>query len=128
MTEDDNEITPSDYEHAAKFKGELNYELILGKQINRVAMFRDTNIKQYASSIDTLVIMLAEELRANARKKQQKLGISPSVYEGMNNDKMRLWDELWTFINQDLEDHNLIFKTASFEIGTENRSRLDRKK
>jgi hypothetical protein len=127
MTDDD-DITPQDFEHASKFKSELNYELILGKQINRVALFRDINIKQYASSIDTLIIMLPEELRNNARKMQTKLGIEPSNYDGMNSEKLKKWDELWTFINLDLEDHNLIFKTSTFEVGTETRSRLDRKK
>jgi len=119
--EEDDDLKLSDFEHSTRFKSELNYELILGKQINRCAMYRDVNIKQYASSIDTLINMLPTELRNNARKKRDKLGLAKANYDGMTSDKLQLWDELSTFINQDLEDHNLIFRTSSFERGGENR-------
>jgi hypothetical protein len=121
MTEDDDDVSLSDFEHATRFKSELNYELILGKQINRCAMYRDVNIKQYASSIDTLINMLPDELRTNARKKREKLGLTKANYDGMTSEKLILWDDLWIFINKDLEDHNLIFRTSSFERGGENR-------
>jgi len=121
--DDDDDLTLADLDHSTRFKSELNYELILGKQINRVAMYRDVNIKQYASSIDTLIIMLPGELRNNARKMQSKLLIEKGSYDGMNTERLKQWDELWTFINGDLEDHDLIFKTASYEVGREDRTK-----
>ena len=115
--ENDDNITLGEIEKATQFKGELNYELILSKQINRIAIYREVNIKQYASSIDTLIIMLAKDLRREAKKERDRLGLILGDYDNMNKDRQRKYDDLWIYVNDLLEDNKLIFKKASFARG-----------
>lgn len=104
-----------------KYKSGLNYEYILGGQLTRVAIFRDTSVKKYASSVDTLIYMCPEIIRENSIKKRKTLGLTAGNYEGVNENKLSVYDELWIFINKELEDRNLIFKTSMFELGSENK-------
>ena len=114
MTKDE-PISKKDY-----YKGVINYEAILGGQITRAAMYRDTNLRQYASSIETYALMCPPEICDKALKRLSELGLVRCQYQSMNSQKQQLYDDLWRFINTCLKkDANLIFKTAHFEIGYE---------
>ena len=115
--EHEDDISLSDIEQETKYKGELHYELILGRQINRIAIFREVNIKQYASAIDTLIIMLPKDLRRTAKQKREKLDLKIVDYNGINDEKQGKYDELWETVNVSLDDRGLFFKTASFKRG-----------
>lgn len=74
--ETDDDLTIIDVEKATQYKDKLNYQIILGKQINRIAIYRDINIKQYASSIDTFITMLdPDEISPVVKKKREQLGL-----------------------------------------------------
>jgi hypothetical protein len=119
MSEEIDDLTIGDIEKATQFKDSLNYQILLGKQINRIAIYRDINIKQYASSIDTFIIMLdPDEIYPAVKKKRDALGLELCNYDGMNIDKQKKYDELWVFIHKQLKDHGLIFRSSSFEHGT----------
>lgn len=120
MGEEDNDtFSVRDMEQAMIYKDSLNYQLILGKQIDRIARFRDMNLKQYASSIDTLIIMLSKDMRGQAINKRNTLGLKAGDYDGMNIIKQSKYDELWITVNNILENNSLIFKTRSYEHGKE---------
>ena len=96
------------------YRGVVNYEAILAKQISRVAEYRsEKNIPLYEESVDTLILMMPLEMRNKALEYKKKHNI---VYGGDNNGKA-LYDDLWQFSNELLERGNLIFKTSTFEIG-----------
>jgi hypothetical protein len=120
MTEEiDNDLTIEDVEKSTQFKDSLNYQIILGKQINRIAIYRDVNIKQYASAIDTLIIMLdPDEIYPAVKKKRETLNLEPCNYDGMNIEKQKKYDELWVFIHKQLKMHGLIFKTSNLDRGS----------
>ena len=113
MTEEDNEgLSKREY-----YKGIIEIEGILGTHITHVAQYRDTNPRQYASSVETLILNSPSWIRNKGLKKLTELGLKRCDYDGMAMDKMLLYDKLWVFINVSLEESNLIFKTGSFEIG-----------
>jgi|WetSurMetagenome_2_1015567.scaffolds.fasta_scaffold154193_2 hypothetical protein len=120
MTEEiDDDLTIADVEKATQFKDSLNYQIIIGKQINRIAIYRDVNIKQYASAIDTLIIMLdPDEIYPMVKAKREKLNLDPCNYDGMNIEKQKKYDDLWVFIHKQLKDHGLIFRTSNYDRGT----------
>lgn len=119
MVEEDDGLTIGDIEKATQFKDSLNYQIILAKQINRIAIYRDVNIKQYASSVDTLIIMLdPDEIYPPVKKKRDSLGLEPCNYDGMNPEKQKKYDELWIFIHKQLKMHGLIFKTSNLDHGS----------
>jgi len=99
------------------YKGIIEYEGILSTHITHIAQYRDRNLKQYASSIETFVLMCPKGIRDKGLKKLTELGLKRCEYEGIATSRMRLYDDLWVFVNELLEDSNLIFKTGSFEIG-----------
>jgi len=119
MGEEDETFSVRDIERAAIYKDNLNYQLILGKQIDRIARFRDMSLKQYASSIDTLIIMMAKDMRGPAIKKRNDTGLKPGDYDNMNQEKQNRYDELWIYVNNMLEDHGMIFRTQQFDHGKE---------
>lgn len=116
--ETDDDLTIIDVEKATQYKDKLNYQIILGKQINRIAIYRDINIKQYASSIDTFITMLdPDEISPVVKKKREQLGLESCNYNGMNEEKQKKYDELLIFILKRLKDHGLIFPSSNIERG-----------
>ena len=103
-----------------RYKGVVNYEAILGAHINRIAIYRDTDPKKYASSVETYILMCPDNIRQDCIKQISRLGLKKARYDTMNADKMVLYDNLWSYVNEKLERKaNLIFKTAEYEIGKE---------
>lgn len=106
-----------EWEDKKFYRKELPIEPILGGQLTRIAVYRDTNLKQYASSIDTMILLCPDVIRKEMAKKRSELNLSSCEYENINPDKMRLYDDLWALINNELEIRNLIYKKSKYEIG-----------
>lgn len=102
-----------------EYKGVINYEAILAGQLNRIAISRDISNRQFASSVETFANMCPPEVAEASLKHLEKLGLSRCEYESITTTKMRLYDDLWRFINNELKKVGLIFKTSSYEIGLE---------
>lgn len=102
------------------YRGVINYENILGGQITRAAVYRDIDVKKYASSIETYLLMCPPDICDEAILRLSEIGLVRCEYDNMNSKKQLLYDDLWRFINRKLkEETNLIFKTGSFEVGYE---------
>ena len=95
----------------------LNYEGILSAHITRLMQNRDTNPKQYVSGIETLIIHTPKIVRAKALKKIQDLGLQLRAYGELSAQRLCVYDDLLIYINEELEDVNLIFRTGTFEVG-----------
>jgi hypothetical protein len=102
-----------------EYKDKINYEAILAAQINRMAMYRDTNLKQYASSVESFALMCPPNITGEAFKKMESLELHRGDYDSMNNEKLIKYDDLWIKINDLLKQEGLIFKQSSYEIGIE---------
>jgi len=102
-----------------EYKGVINYEAILAAQINRMAMYRDTNLKQYASSVESFALMCPPTISTNAFKELKELKLERGSYDSMTIAKLVKYDTLWSRINDLLKKEGLIFKQSSYEIGIE---------
>jgi hypothetical protein len=99
------------------YKGVINYEQILGTHITKMSQYRDSNLKQYCSSVETFILMCPKNIRTKSLEKLKELGLKRGVYHSITDDKLSLYDELWCYANEQLERENLIFKSGTFEIG-----------
>lgn len=98
------------------YKGIINYEQILGSHITKMSIFRDTNLKQYCSSVETFILMTPKGIRAKCFLKLKEMGLIRGDYSTPNL-KVLKYDDLWAFTNELLEKENLIFKSGVFETG-----------
>ena len=115
-------MTDEDFAILSKkeYRGVINYEGILGGHLNRVATYRDTDPKKYASSVETYALMCPPDICEKSLSYLKELGLKRCDYDGITIDKKLLYDELWQYINKALKDDaGLIFKTASYEVGIE---------
>lgn len=101
-----------EYSKQSKYQDGLNYEMILSGHMANIARYRDQNPRTYASSLETLVLMCPRELREKAQEFMQELHIGACRYTELKPETIKLYDRLWEFINQLLEEHNLIFRTS----------------
>jgi hypothetical protein len=108
---DEKKITRSSY------SGLINQEGILVAHINHMSVYRDSNINQYASSIETFIIMCPKNIRDEAMKKLTVLGLKRGGCMKISDKDQLAYDDLWIFTNELLEKNNLIFRTGTFEIG-----------
>lgn len=105
-------MTENKYSQKEKYQAAINYENILGMHISSIARYRDENPKRYISSIETFILMCPKEIRSKGFNKLTELGLRRCEYENITNKKKILFDDLWQFINELLEEKNLIFKTS----------------
>ena len=99
------------------YRNELPAEQLLLGHMIRVAIFRDKELKKYASSLDTLVLLLPVKIKIEAKKKRKELQIVIGDYDNMNAAKQRIYDDLLDFIIQELESEDIIWKQAGFAKG-----------
>lgn len=100
------------YTKQAKYQAGLNYEAILAGHMADIAKYREKHPRMYASSIETLILMCPREIRGKAQKRMHELNIGEGKYTGLNPSHIRLYDQLWQYVSELLEEHNLIFRTS----------------
>jgi len=110
-------MTRDDKQTRSNYSGLINQEGILVAHINHMAVYRDSNINQYASSIETFIIMCPKNIRNEALEKLKQLGLKRGGYIKITDKDQLAYDNLWIYTNELLEKNNLIFKTGTFEIG-----------
>lgn len=103
-----------------EYRGDLNYEAILAAQVNRIATYRDTNLRAYASSVETYGLMCPPEICISVLEKLDQLGLTRCNYNSLTSERLKLYDDLFIYINKQLKEvAGIIFKTSSYEIGLE---------
>lgn len=101
-----------EYIRQEKTHSSFNIEGIIGGHMAHMAMYRDHNPRQYASSIETLIVFCPSEVRKLAREKMKELGIRSCEYTNLSSDQIRKRDALTEYINSLLEERNMIYKAS----------------
>jgi hypothetical protein len=92
------------------FKKQLDSEGLLAMQLNRVAIYRDKNIRQYCSSIETLMLICPRKIRNKTIEHLKELQLIRGKYGSITEEKLVIYDDLLVFINELLEKHKMIWK------------------
>ena len=99
-----------------RYRGSVNYEMIISQQINRIADSRAKDTRVYEDNVDTLCYMLPKKLRDKAIEYKK----NNNVIRDMTDDGKQRYDEFLVFINELLElEANMIFKITTWELGTD---------
>lgn len=106
MTNEPNYVKESRYQEG------LNYESVLANFIGHIAQWRVKDPRMYASSVEALILMCPEAMYTKGMAKLEELKLIRCDYQSVNNEKMRLYDDLWRFMSKQLEDSNMIFKSS----------------
>ena len=94
-------------------KSQLDAEALLLMQINRMAVYRDTEPKKYCSSIETLILICPRYIRDKSMGKIQELGLRRGHYEAVNEERLVLYDDLLVFLMETLERQKMVWKKRS---------------
>lgn len=99
----------------------INYENILGGQITRVMMARDTAPAQYATSIETYLMFCPKSTRDKGFEYMKEIKLDRRIEKDhLNRDALLKIDDLAIKINTLLEkDENIIFASSTFAIGSD---------
>ena len=92
------------------FKSQLDAEALLLMHMNRIAMFRDNNDKQYCSSIETFILLCPRYVRDKAMEHIKDLGIKRGDYSNVTMEKKLIYDDLFVFVNELLEKQRMIWR------------------
>ena len=92
----------------------IEYEaVVLLAKIRDVSVWRDTNTKAFQSGVLTLAMLLPKELR----KKSLDWWKHDTGHEDLSMDGKIDFDDLFIYILQLLEDHELCFPTVRYHEG-----------
>jgi hypothetical protein len=92
------------------FKSQLDAEALLLMHMNRIAVFRDTNDKQYCSSIETFILLCPRYVRDKGMEHITELGIRRGDYSNITPEKKIIYDNLFIFVNELLEKQRMIWR------------------
>lgn len=96
------------------FRQPINYENgVLLTKIRDISQWRDTDIKAYESAVVTFALLLPGDLR----KKALEFWNHGTVHEDLTMDGKKDFDDLFVYILQLLEDHNICFPKITFQLG-----------
>ena len=97
------------------FKSQLDAEGLLLMHMNRIAIFRDTDMKRYCSSVETLILLCPRNIRERAVECMKQLGLNRGIYSSITDDKRVLYDDLLIYINEQLEKQRMIWKKRAIK-------------
>ena len=100
------------YSREYKFQQGLSYEGVLTNFLGYIAQWRVKDPRMYASGIETLILMCPQDMYVKGMEELEVLGLSRCDYQNMNQVRLRLYDDLWRYMNKQLEDGNLIYRTS----------------
>ena len=92
------------------FKTQLDAEALLLMHMNRIAIFRDTDDKQYCSSIETFILLCPRYVRDKALDHIKELNLTRGDYNNITIEKKLTYDNLFIFVNEQLEKQRMIWR------------------
>jgi hypothetical protein len=105
-----------DYISEESFKGQLDAESLLIMHMNRLSIYRDSDIKRYCSGIETLMIMCPRNIREKAFTRLTELKLQRAHYSNVTPEMLITYDDLVIYINELLEKAHMIWKTKTIKI------------
>lgn len=101
-------------ENKRVYRQSLNYENgVLLSKIRDISLWRDTDIKAYESGVNTLSLLLPEQLRQQALKFWEH----GTIHEDLTMDGKKNFDDMFVYILKLLEDHNICFPKIKYHEG-----------
>ena len=98
------------------FRSQLDAESLLLMHMNRIAMFRDTDMKRYCSSVETLILLCPRRIRDRGITHMKELGLQRGIYSSITDDKRVVYDDLLIYINEELEKQKMIWKKKTTTV------------
>ena len=95
------------------FKSQLDAEALLLMHMNRIAMYRDTDIKKYCSSVETFILLCPRYIREKALIRIHEVGLVRGRYQTITENMLITYDDLLMYINELLEKQKMIWKKRS---------------
>jgi hypothetical protein len=95
------------------FKSQLDIESLLLMHMNRIAINRDTNLKQYCSSVETLILLCPRFIREKAMQQVVDMGLHRGDYSNITDEKRVQYDDLFMYISELLEKQRMIWRKRS---------------
>lgn len=98
------------------YKGQIDAEGLLIMHMNRLSVYRDSDLKRYCSGIETLILICPRQIREKAFGKLAELGLHRGRYQNITEEMQVTYDDLLIFINELLEKHHMIWKTKTVKV------------
>lgn len=96
------------------YRQPLNYENgVILQKIREISLWRDINIKSYESGVQTLALLLPQDLR----KAALSFFRNDTIREDLTMDGKKDFDDYLVYILQLLEDNNICFPKISYQVG-----------
>ena len=92
------------------FKTQLDAEGLLLMHMNRIAINRDTDIKRYCSSVETLLLVCPRSVRDRGFEYMREHDITRGRYGSITDEKLLMYDDLLVFVNEQLEKQRMIWR------------------
>lgn len=92
------------------FKSQLDAEGLLLMHMNRIAINRDTDIKRYCSSVETLILVCPRAVRDRGFEYMREHGMIRGRYGSITDEKLVIYDDLLVYINEQLEKQRMIWR------------------
>jgi len=105
-------MTDPGYVKEFKYQQGLAYENVLTNFIGYIANLRVNDPRKYAAGVETFILMCPNDIRQQGFERLENNGLSRGNYQHISTERMLLYDDLWVFINNVLEENNMIFKTS----------------
>jgi len=92
------------------FRSQLDAEALLLMHMNRIAINRDTDIKRYCSSVETLILICPRFVRDRGMEYMNEHNIQRGRYGSITDERLVVYDDLLIFINEQLEKQRMIWR------------------
>lgn len=91
-------------------RSHLDSEGLLCLQLNRMAMYRDTDTRKYCSSVETFILQCPRKIRDKGLSKLTEKGLQRGKYSTITEDKLVMYDDLYVFVSELLEKAQMIWR------------------
>lgn len=107
-----------DYQDATQQEKQLNEIMLILRELDRANIYRDTDVKRYCKSVETIILNLPKSIKYKAYNKLEELGLHRGQYGIIDDTKLVTYDDLHNYIRDQLEKQKQIWvkkETKTFE-------------
>jgi hypothetical protein len=97
---------------------QLDEIMLILREMDRANMNRDSDIKRYCVSVETIILNLPRSIKYKAYGHMKELGLERGRYGSITEDKLVLYDDLNNYIRDQLEKQKQMWvkkETKTFE-------------
>ena len=97
---------------------QLNEIMLILREMDRANINRDTDVKRYCKSVETIILNLPRSIKYKAYNKLTELGLTRGQYGTITDEKLVIYDDLNNYIRDQLEKQKQMWvkkETKTFE-------------